>query len=918
MKGEPKKRKGSGVRRVPAGGNGEKQSVKHHQLPGVHVSHQNEDGWENNFSSALIDTVPALVVVLDSEARIVHFNRECREVTGFESSEVEGQAIWDVLLVPEEVDVVKRAFGSLRREGEPHAYENHWQCKSGERRLISWQNTPVRGQGKEPQWIIGAGVDVTERGREKRALQQSLKELADVKFALDQASIVAITDQRGIINYVNDKFCEISRYPREELLGQDHRIINSGYHPKEFIRELWTTIANGKVWKGEIKNRAKDGTYYWVDTTIVPFLNSAGKPYQYVAIRNDITERKMAEEARLLLASIVESSDDAIIGKDLDGVIKTWNRGAQRLYGYEAADAVGRPISMLVPPELPEEVPQILAKIEAGRRVNHYETVRVRNDGSRIHISLTVSPIKDSAGRIIGASAIARDITERKQREERLRELAAMLDKAQDAIMVRDLEGRIVYWNHRSERLYGWTPEEAIGKNVRDLVYNADANQFEGAMRRVLSTGEWMGELTQVTKLGKPVTVESRWTLVQDDDGRPRSILAINTDITEKKKLEAQFLRAQRMESIGTLAGGIAHDLNNVLAPVLMAVQMLRAKLEDQESEALLGMLQTNVERGSDMVRQVLSFARGVEGERVPIQPKHLLKEVVKVMRDTLPKNITVRIEVHEDLSAVSADATQFYQVLMNLCVNARDAMADGGVLTIKAENVTLDETYARMHLEANPGRFVLMTVSDTGIGIPADIIDKIYEPFFTTKEYGKGTGLGLSTAVGIIKGHGGFINVYSEVGKGTQFRIYLPAVGPGATQGTGEKTGELPVGQGEMILVVDDEAAIREIARGTLHAFGYEVLTAGDGAEAVALYARESGKIKVVIVDMMMPFMDGLATIRALQRLDAGVRVVATSGLPTDAKGIDAFRANVKSFLQKPYTAERLLITLADALRSQ
>src|SRR5262249_51361079 len=490
------------------------------------------------------------------------------------------------------------------------------------------------------------------------------------------------------------------------------------------------------------------------------------------------------------------------------------------------------------------------------------------------------------------------------------------LDRAQDAIMVRELDGRIVYWNQRAERLYGWTAREALGKDVRTLLYRADTTEFDKGMRAVLASGEWVGELTQVTEQGRQVIVEARWTLVQDDAGRSRSILAINTDITEKKKLEAQFLRAQRMESIGTLAGGIAHDLNNVLSPVLMALQMLRTRLQGEESRALLGMLQTNVERGSDMVRQVLSFARGVEGERIPIQPSHLLKEVAKVMKDTLPKNITVIVDAAPDLWAVSADATQFYQVLMNLCVNARDAMPDGGTLSIKAENTRLDETYARMHLDARPGRFVLITISDTGVGIPADIIDKIYEPFFTTKEYGKGTGLGLSTAVGIIKGHGGFINVYSEPGKGTQFNIYLPATGPGFGERIEDKSRELPVGHGETILVVDDEAAIREIARGTLHAFGYQVLTASDGTEAVALYARDKDRIKAVLLDMMMPFMDGAATIRALQRLDSSVRIVATSGLPSDAKGLEAFHVNVKSFLPKPYTAEKLLTTLADVLR--
>src|SRR5262249_21529368 len=284
------------------------------------------------------------------------------------------------------------------------AFEGLLRCKNGEHRPICWHNTPVIGTDSVARWFIAFGTDVTDQQKNREALERSLKDLADVKFALDQASIVAITDQRGIINYVNDKFCEISKYPRNELLGQDHRIINSGYHPKEFIRELWTTIANGKVWKGEIKNRAKDGTHYWVDTTIVPFLNSTGKPYQYVAIRNDITERKTAEQARLLLASIVESSDDAIIGKDLGGIITAWNAAAERLYGYKPEEVVGRPISVLVPPEMPDEVPQILAKIAAGGRVNHYETVRVKKDGGRIHISLTASPIKDGAGAIIGAS----------------------------------------------------------------------------------------------------------------------------------------------------------------------------------------------------------------------------------------------------------------------------------------------------------------------------------------------------------------------------------------------------------------------------------------------------------------------------------------------------------------------------------
>ena len=620
----------------------------------------------------------------------------------------------------------------------------------------------------------------------EEALQRSEKELADIKFALDESAIVAITDQRGIINYVNNKFCEISKYSRDELLGQDHRIINSGYHPKEFIRNLWTTIASGKVWRGEIKNRAKDGTYYWVDTTIVPFLNTEGKPYQYVAIRSDITERKRAEE--------------------------------------------------------------------------------------------------------------------------RISQQAALLDQAQDAILVRDLEQKILFWNKGAEKIYGWTAEEVVGRPL----FNEMLDQARIA---VLKNGEWQGELHQKRRDGVEIIVESRWTLVRDDQGQPTAILVINTDITEKKRMEAQFLRAQRMESIGTLAGGIAHDLNNVLSPILMAIDMLQLKTTDEASRKWLDVLRTNAERGGNMVRQVLSFARGVEGERVALQPKHLIKEIVKILRETLPKSIEIGLDVPNDLKIVSADATQLHQVLMNLCVNARDAMPEGGSISIKAENVYVDENYARMHLEAKPGHFVMISVADTGPGMTPQIQSRIFEPFFTTKEMTKGTGLGLSTALTIVKSHGGFINVYSELHKGSQFTLYLPALErPGTVEAAGLQT-DLPLGHGELILVVDDEESIREITRSTLETFGYSVLTAADGTEALALYADKKNEIAAVLTDMVMPFMDGSATIRALQRMNPRVRIIAASGLGAGQRAGEGVLEGVSVFLSKPYTAEKLLKTLAKVL---
>jgi len=497
---------------------------------------------------------------------------------------------------------------------------------------------------------------------------------------------------------------------------------------------------------------------------------------------------------------------------------------------------------------------------------------------------------------------------------QKIREQAALIDIATDAIFVRDLDNNILFWNQGSERLYGWTAAEVLGKTANELFNEESTSQLAENLQIAGEKGLWQGELEQVTKSGKEIRVASRWTLVRDESGQTKFILVVNSDITEKKQLEKQFYRAQRLESIGTLASGIAHDLNNILTPILTVSHLLPLKFRDldEQTKQMLEILESSANRGASLVKQVLSFSRGQEGQRVILQIKHLLSEVINIANRTFSKSIQISANIPRmELWTISADATQIHQVLMNLIVNARDAMPNGGSLTISAENRYLDENYAAINLEAQVGFYVIVSISDTGMGIPPELLERIFDPFFTTKEVGQGTGLGLATVMGIVKNHGGFVRVYSEMGNGTQFQVYLPASEERLSQPILEE--KLPIGNGELILIVDDEATIRQIAKTSLEKYNYTTLFASDGIEALALYAQHQKEISVVLIDMMMPNLDGLTTIRAMQIMNPQVRAIATSGLAANSQL--ALSVNVKTFLLKPYTLEELLNALHEAI---
>jgi PAS domain S-box-containing protein len=622
-------------------------------------------------------------------------------------------------------------------------------------------------------------------------------------------------------------------------------------------------------------------------------------------VARDITERRQAERRILEQAALLDEARDAICVNDLDQRILFWNRSAERLYGWATNEALGRNANQLL---CQDHVALTALKTLIQRGEWNGELQQTTRAGQKLVVASRWTLIRDENRVPKSILVINTDVTEQKKAEQKIREQAALLDKARDAILLARLDQRIVYWNEGATRLYGWSPEEAMNARVEDLLFDEKPRGWTSILQAVSEQGEWIGELHQRTKDGRKVITQCCQTLVRDGSGKPTAILYINSDLTEQKKIEAQFLRTQRMESIGALAGGIAHDLNNVLGPIMMAVDVIQADPKNESNSGLLELIGTSAKRGSELVKQILTFARGIDGGRTALSVQRLVAEVVKLAADTFPRNIIVEALIADGIPSVQGDATQIHQILLNLFVNARDAMPEGGEIRIKVNTVTVDERATRFYREAISGRFVLVEVSDTGMGIPAEVLPKIFEPFFTTKAPGKGTGLGLSTVLGIVKGHGGFVEVSSEPGNGTSFLIYLPT--DEMEPEIEERVLDPGFGRNEGILVVDDEAAILEITRETLAAFGYHVLTTGTGEEAVALFKRHDGELNLVIVDLIMPGMSGKTLIARLREIKPEIRVIAVSGISVEPRQVEA-----NYFLKKPYGTSALLKTVRSVL---
>ncbi|MDX2026268.1 PAS domain S-box protein [Microcella sp.] len=623
-------------------------------------------------------------------------------------------------------------------------------------------------------------------------------------------------------------------------------------------------------------------------------------------------ERERALEARLSLT--LNSIADGIIFAHADGVISFVNQHATELIRRTEVEALSVTLNELFAGDQGQGFRECFATALATSEQRAYRGVMFAPD---YWIECTAFPTSD------GLAVYVRDVTDdehsrrvARHAQAQVEQQAALLDAARDAIIVRDLDYRVHYWNKAAEELYGWSRDEAMGRRVSELIYD-DTAQLDRASAITMRDGYFADEVHQITRDGRQLVVDCRWQVIPNPDGDQTLILAVNSDITEWRREQDARRRAERMEALGTLAGGIAHDLNNMLTPILMSVQLLALDEEDAGRRELLASTETAVKRGADMVRQVLSFVRGVDGRRIEVNVDHVVDEFVAITRDLLPPGIDLTVTRARHLSGTIGDPTQLVQVLVNLATNARDAMDDSGHLTITADELDVDEGYLSVSHPAAPGRYIIIGVEDSGHGMTAEVQEKIFEPFFTTKPPGRGTGLGLATSLAIIRSHGGFMQVYSEIGHGSRFVVGLPvdAHGEREHEPPAESASALPRGDGDVILVVDDDDDISRVAAATLEANGYRTLTARNGREAIDLIESGAHSVDLVLTDMMMPVMDGAATSAYLEENHPNIPIIAASGF-TAGSGSASIGLGIARFIAKPYTTSHLLTSIRDTLR--
>ncbi len=893
------------------------QEIEERQKTEVALRNNQAQAWQQLAEiESIYASVPIGLNFVDTNLRFVRINEHLAQINNVPVAEHIGRTLREVL--PNLSDKLEPLYRQVIESGLPiinRKVHGTIPAQPGIERYWLVNYYPLRGHDGEMLGVNSVVQDITERQRTEKKLRHQAQIINQI-----HDSVIA-TDLKGYITSWNQGAEKLTGYSATEAMGKHISLL----YPGELVDVLENQVIAPLLETGEheieVIMQNKFGKRFDALLSLSLLRSPNQTPIGMIGYAIDITERKRAETAlrqsQQQFEDIINNSTAIIFLKDLQGRYILVNRGFTILFNLSQEQIQGKTDYDLFPQTQAERFLANDRKVIEARKSLTVEELVTLADATHTYVTVKF-PLLNAEGVPYAVCGIATDITESRLAEEKIREQAALIDIATNAIFVCNLERRILFWNQGAEDIYEWSAAEALGKNANELLFEKASPQLEAARLSVLKDNSWQGELHQVTKHGKKIIVQSRWTLVRDQVGEPKSVLIVNTDITEKKQLETQFLRTQRLENLGILASGIAHDLNNILTPILTSTQLLPVRLGnvDEQSRQLLKMQQDSAKRGAELIKQILSFAQGVEGKHFPLQVRHLLREIEQLVKSTFPKSIAVETYIPNTISSIIvADPTQIHQVLMNLCVNARDAMPNGGTLRLEADNFFVDQHYAQMNPEAKVGSYIVITVSDTGCGIPRELLKRIFEPFFTTKEFSKGTGLGLSTIIGILKNHGGFINVDSTVGLGSNFKVYLPVSDQIVTEETYKS--EIPQGNGELILIVDDEDSIRATNKATLESYNYKIITANDGIEAVSVYAQHKDEISVVLMDIEMPSMDGIRAIQVLCKLNSAIKIVAMSGLVSNRERLKEIAACVPAFLSKPYTIKELLETVQFVLNN-
>ncbi|WP_049756616.1 PAS domain S-box protein [Chloroherpeton thalassium] len=877
-----------------------------------------------NLLSQIYKTLHTGICLTDHEYKLIEFNDALCHIFGYTRRELLGMHFFR-LSSTEHVPYLKAIFESFLSGDTEMPSELYVRRKDGQKIIIKISSGVLEREDGQ-RFIVSSIEDITDQKLSEHALEKSEENYRRIVETASEG--LWVIDEEGYITFANRRMSEMLGRSVEDIIGTP---LQDLIHPdeKENLQIYFYRWKLGIEEPQDLKFRKLNGSILWGIVNTASIFDEFGKFTGALGMLTDITERKFAEEqlksSQQKLKHHIESTPLAAIEFDMSFKIVSWNPAAEKIFGFKKEEAFGKHVRVLIPNTEWQAVYNEWTDLLQKQSGSVHTFANLTKSGKHIQCNWYSTPLIDNTGNTIGIAALAEDITEKKLAEAALIEsqksLTAIFESIDAAVISIDYNMQIVMFNKAGETIFGYTSAEIIGQSFDILlpedsqhVHISEIIEFSQSSQTILKISDEKG-LFGLRKHASSFPAEASISKLMVG-GKPLMVILLN-DITERKKMQEQILRAQRMESIGLLASGIAHDMNNILTPIMMSMELLKEIVDDEEGFERIQTINKSTRRAKNLIQQLLAFARGKSEQQIPVNLRRLILELTNFMKETFPRSIQLSVNIPKNLPFILGDPTQIHQVLMNLCVNAHDAMPDGGQLSISSEKISLSEAETKLHIDAKAGNYIKVIVKDTGTGIPNEHLHKIFEPFFTTKQQGKGSGLGLAMTYTIVHNHGGFITVDSEERKGTAFEIYFPLLKEEKHTELDEIEADAPEGNGEIILVVDDEKEIRDVTAKILSANGYTPFCASDGSQAVAIYVEHKESINAVILDMMMPVMDGFATIRALKNIDPNVKILCVSGL-VDKESISKHSDiddNVKAILTKPYNAENLLTTLYDTI---